>query len=145
MPNRPHTTRYISMPSDPDDLRGMQKPLYLNSSTLPPKKKKKKGRDEIMTQSPQGCTRGSGLVNLKGFAPCLEETKPVDGTWGSLWTSRTTIRALVFTAHSHQEHPQRSEVKKAVAARWWTKVWTMCALLTTSWDPRIPKASICTM
>lgn len=73
------------MPPDPDDLRGMQTSLYLNSSTFPLKKGiTGRAMDEIMTQSPQGCTRGWGLVNLKPVAPWLERTKPVDCARGSL-------------------------------------------------------------
>lgn len=125
--NRPHTTRYILMPSDPDDLRDMQTPLYLNSSTLPQKKGiTGRAMDQIMTQSPQGCARG--LVNLKGVVPCLGGTKPVDCARGSLWMSRTTIGAMLFTARSRREHPQwNQKAHFCTTTLWWMKVWTMCA------------------
>lgn len=101
-----------------------------------------RARDEIMTQSPQGCARRWGSVILKGAAPCLEATEPVDGAWGSFWISRATTEAQLFTAHSSRVHPLQSQKGCfCTTIKRWLNVWTMCASLKPSRDARINKSS----
>lgn len=105
---------------------------------------KKKGiaereMDEIMTQSPQECA-GVGGSELKRGCSMFRRTQACGLCTRIVVNVEPTIDTVIYCT-------QPSEVEKAVSAQttqWCTKFCTMCTL-TTSWDPRILKASICTM
>lgn len=107
MANTTEPTPHPLTPSDPDDLRGEQTPLYefFHSSS------KKKGISdravfEIMTQSPQGCARGWGVSEFKRACSVFGGNQ-VSGLRASIVGNvENHYWAPSHRAHSRGEHPQ---------------------------------------